>query len=156
MSEGKQPDRKRRTYKFDLIGELLSNYGDMTGGNIVLEIFSYLDFSTFQRGLLVANSWNHFLARSTPIANWKGWKISPTSAIPVVTTFLSRMTLLVKKSRKKFEGKSRKKKIRLWWASKEKWKIWKWLYFIPKYRSLGTDQGKTRFCVKLGITSWMN
>ena len=67
MSEGKQPDRKRRTYKFDLIGELLSNYGDMTGGNIVLEIFSYLDFSTFQRGLLVANSWNHFLANDKKI-----------------------------------------------------------------------------------------
>ena len=67
MSEGKQPDRKRRTYKFDLIGELLSNYGDMTGGNIVLEIFSYLDFSTLQRGFLVANSWNHFLANDKKI-----------------------------------------------------------------------------------------
>ena len=69
MSEGKQPDRKKRTYirKFDLIGELLENYGDMTGGNIVREIFSYLDFSTLQRGLLVANSWNNFLANDKKI-----------------------------------------------------------------------------------------
>ena len=69
MSEGKQPDRKKRTYirKFDLIGELLENYGDMTGGNIVREIFSYLDFSTLQRGLLVANSWKDFLANDKKI-----------------------------------------------------------------------------------------
>ena len=69
MSEGKQPDRKKRTYirKFDIIGELLENYGDMTGGNIVREIFSYLDFSTLQRGLLVANSWKIFLANDKKI-----------------------------------------------------------------------------------------
>ena len=69
MSEGKQPDRKKRTYikKFDIIGELMTNYGDMTGRNIVREIFSYLDFSTLQRGLLVANSWKNFLENDKKI-----------------------------------------------------------------------------------------
>ena len=63
MSERKQPDRssKKRTRemmakskpkKFDIIGELLSNYGEMTGRNISREILSYLDFSTLQQGTI--------------------------------------------------------------------------------------------------------
>jgi hypothetical protein len=79
MSERKQPDRiaKKRTHemmiakskprKFDLIGELLSNYGEMTGGNITHEIFSYLDFSALQQSRLVSKSWNHFLVNDKKI-----------------------------------------------------------------------------------------
>ena len=74
MSERKQPDReaKKRTHemmarKFDIIGELLSNYGEMTGGNISREILSYLDFSTLQQGRLVSKSWNGFLSNDKKI-----------------------------------------------------------------------------------------
>ena len=73
MSERRQSDRiaKKRTHEmmiakskpieFDLIGELLSNYGEITGGNIVRQIFSYMDFSTLQESRLVSQSWNLFL-----------------------------------------------------------------------------------------------
>ena len=81
MSERKQPDRiaKKRTHemmmakskskpiKFDLIGELLSNYGEMTGGNIVRQIYSYMDFSTLQQSRLVSKSWNLFLINNKKI-----------------------------------------------------------------------------------------
>ena len=91
MSEGKQPDRtaKKRTYirKFDLIGELLSNYGEMTGGNITREIFSYLDFSTLQRGRLVAKSWNHFLANDKKI-----WLQALEKHLPNLIYFTNRLT----------------------------------------------------------------
>ena len=77
MSEGKQPDRisKKRTHqmmakskprKFDIIGEL-QNYGEMTGGNIVRQIFSYMDFSTLQKSRLVSQSWNLFLINNKKI-----------------------------------------------------------------------------------------
>ena len=48
---------------FDPIDELLSNYGEITGKNLVHEIFSYLDFSTLQQIRLVRQSWNFFLAK---------------------------------------------------------------------------------------------
>ena len=48
---------------FDPVGELLSNYGEITGKNLVHEIFSYLDFSTLQQIRLVRQSWNFFLAK---------------------------------------------------------------------------------------------
>ena len=79
MSERKQSERiaKKRTHemmiekskpiKFDLIGELLSNYGEMTGGNIVRQIFSYMDFSTLQQSRLVSQSWNLFLINNKKI-----------------------------------------------------------------------------------------
>ena len=79
MSERKQSERiaKKRTHemmmaksepiKFDLIGELLSNYGEMTGGNIVRQIFSYMDFSTLQQSRLVCQSWNLFLINNKKI-----------------------------------------------------------------------------------------
>ena len=76
MSERKQPDRiaKKRTNemmmakskprKFDLIGELLSNYGEP---DITREIFSYVDFTTLQQSQLVSKSWNHYLANDKKI-----------------------------------------------------------------------------------------
>ena len=79
MSERRQSERiaKKRTYEmmmakskpieFDLIGELLSNYGEMTGGNIVRQIFSYMDFSTLQQSRLVSQSWNLFLINNKKI-----------------------------------------------------------------------------------------
>ena len=48
---------------FDLIGELLSNYGEITGENLVHKILSYLDFSTLQQTRLVRQSWNFFLIK---------------------------------------------------------------------------------------------
>ena len=79
MSERKKSERiaKKRTHemmmaksepiKFDLIGELLSNYGEMTGGNIVRQIYSYMDFSTLQQSRLVSQSWNLFLIKNRKI-----------------------------------------------------------------------------------------
>ena len=48
---------------FDPIGELLSNYGEITGESLAHEIFSYLDFSTLQQIRLVRQSWNSFLTK---------------------------------------------------------------------------------------------
>ena len=97
MSEGKQPDRivKKRTRemmakskprKFDIIGEVLSNYGEMTGGNITREIFSYLDFSTLQQGRLVAKSWNHFLSNDKKI-----WLQALEKQLPNLIYFTNRL-----------------------------------------------------------------
>ena len=47
---------------FDIVGVFLSNYG-MTGENIALQIFSNLDFSSLQNGLLVCETWNQFLTK---------------------------------------------------------------------------------------------
>ena len=97
MSERKQPDRilKKRTRemmakskprKKDIIGELLSNYGEMTGGNITREIFSYLDFSTLQQGRLVAKSWNHFLSNDKKI-----WLQALEKQLPNLIYFTNRL-----------------------------------------------------------------
>ena len=43
---------KSEPEKFDIIGELLSNHGEMTGRNISREILSNLDFSTLQQGTI--------------------------------------------------------------------------------------------------------
>ena len=98
MSERKQSERiaKKRTHemmmaksepiKFDLIGELLSNYGEMTGGNITREIFSYLDFSTLQQGRLVAKSWNHFLSNDKKI-----WLQALEKQLPNLIYFTNRL-----------------------------------------------------------------
>ena len=99
MSERKQPDRnsKKRSHemmakskpnyrKFDLIGELLSNYG-MTGGNITREIFSYLDFSTLQRGRLVSKSWNHFLSNDKKI-----WIQALEKQLPILIYITNQLT----------------------------------------------------------------
>ena len=97
MSERKQPDRilKKRTRemmakskprKFDIIGEVLSNYGEMTGGNITREIFSYLDFSTLQQGRLVAKSWNHFLSNDKKI-----WLQALEKQLPNLIYFTNRL-----------------------------------------------------------------
>ena len=186
MSERKQPDRiaKKRTHemmiakskprKFDLIGELLSNYGEMTGGNITHEIFSYLDFSALQQSRLVSKSWNHFLVNDKKIwlqilkkhlhnlnyftnqladeeKNSTFWKVGKNlkgiirGIKQVQSTFeilkicaeqkqkrfenfaISNymMITLAKRSRKKFEGKSRKeKKENLWLFYNNKLLIW--------------------------------
>jgi len=56
------PDRKvKKTRKFDIVGELLTHYGEITGENVTRQIFSYLDFSSFQQGRLVCKIWNRFL-----------------------------------------------------------------------------------------------
>ena len=47
---------------FDIVGVFLTNYG-LTGENIVLQIFSYLDFSSLTKGLLVCKTWKQFLTR---------------------------------------------------------------------------------------------
>jgi len=64
-----QPDRKvkrkmmktivdlRKSNKFDMLGDLFSNYNMITR-----QIFSYLDFSSLQQGRLVCRSWCHFLS----------------------------------------------------------------------------------------------
>ena len=83
MSLRKQPDRqvkkkrkiempenldiKKSKYKleepgkFDIVGNLLCNYG-LTGANLAREIFSYMDISSLQGGYLeVCKAWNLFL-----------------------------------------------------------------------------------------------
>ena len=45
-----------------IIGAFLSDYG-LTGENIVLQIFSNLDFSSLTKGLLVCKNWKKFLTR---------------------------------------------------------------------------------------------
>ena len=47
---------------FDIIGVFLSDYG-MTGENIAIQIFSYLDFSSLTKGLSVCETWNQFLTK---------------------------------------------------------------------------------------------
>ena len=47
---------------FDIVGVFLSHYG-LTGENIVLQIFSHLDFSSLSKGLLVCKNWKQFLGR---------------------------------------------------------------------------------------------
>ena len=47
---------------FDIVGVFLSDYG-LTGPNIALQIFSYLDFSSLQNGLLVCENWTQFLTK---------------------------------------------------------------------------------------------
>jgi hypothetical protein len=47
---------------FDIVGVFLSDYG-LTGENIVLQIFSNLDFSSLTKGLLVCKNWKQFLTR---------------------------------------------------------------------------------------------
>ena len=47
---------------FDIVGVFLSDYG-LTGENIVLQIFSNLDFSSLTKGLLVCKNWKKFLTR---------------------------------------------------------------------------------------------
>ena len=47
---------------FDIVGVFLSDYG-MTGENVALQIFSNLDFSSLQNGLLVCETWNQFLTK---------------------------------------------------------------------------------------------
>ena len=47
---------------FDVVGVFLSDYG-MTGENIAHQIFSNLDFSSLQNGLLVCETWNQFLTK---------------------------------------------------------------------------------------------
>ena len=82
MSERKQPERisKKRTRemmakskpkKFDIIGELLSNYGEMTGRNISRKILSNLDFSTLQQGTIHLRR-QHVLGggRGVPMCRW--------------------------------------------------------------------------------------
>ena len=56
---------------FDLIGELISNYGEITGTSLVHEIFSYLDFSTLQQIRLVRQSWNFFLTKDLKYGCYK-------------------------------------------------------------------------------------
>jgi len=64
-----QPDRKVKkrptvdltnSTKFDMIGDWISNYG-MTGENLTRWIFSYLDFSSIQKGRLVCRTWCRYL-----------------------------------------------------------------------------------------------
>lgn len=64
-----QPDRKvkkkpeidwRNARKHDLIGDWISNYG-LTGANLTRWIFSYMDFSTLQKGRLVCKTWCQYL-----------------------------------------------------------------------------------------------
>ena len=89
MSEGKQPDRmaKKRTYirKFDVIGELMENYGEMTH-HITREIFSYLDFSELQKGLLVSKSWNGFLSNDKKI-----WLQALEKQLPILIYFTNQL-----------------------------------------------------------------
>ena len=48
---------------FDIVGNLLSNYG-MTGEDIAHEIFSHLDFSSIQDSRLVTKPWNLFVSNN--------------------------------------------------------------------------------------------
>ena len=68
MAQRIQPDRqvkKKRKLEvpenFDLVGNLLSNYG-LTGENLAHQMFFYLDFSSIQDSRLVCKSWNLFLS----------------------------------------------------------------------------------------------
>ena len=97
MSERNQPDRiaKKRTYemmmakskprKFDLIGELLSNYGEP---DITREIFSYVDFTTLQQSRLVSKSWNHYLANDKKI-----WLQAMEKHLPNLIYFTNQLTI---------------------------------------------------------------
>lgn len=51
---------------FDIIGTLLCNYG-LTGESLARQIFSYMDFSSIERGRFVCKSWNVFLINDKKI-----------------------------------------------------------------------------------------
>jgi len=55
-------EKMAESKNFDIVGVFLSEYG-MTGENIALQIFSNLDFSSLQNGLLVSETWNQFLTK---------------------------------------------------------------------------------------------
>ena len=55
-------EKMAESKNFDIVGVFLSEYG-MTGENIALQIFSNLDFSSLQNGLLVCETWNQFLTK---------------------------------------------------------------------------------------------
>ena len=68
MAQRIQPDRqvkKKRKMEvpesFDLVGNLLGNYG-LTGENLAHQLFCSLDFSSIQDSRLVCKSWNIFLS----------------------------------------------------------------------------------------------
>ena len=57
-----ETQKMAQSKNFDIVGVFLSHYG-LTGENIVLQIFSYLDFSSLTKGLLVCKNWKQFLVR---------------------------------------------------------------------------------------------
>ena len=73
MDQRIQPNRQAKKKRkmeapesFDLVGNLLGNYG-LTGENLAHQIFSYLDFSSIQDSRLVCKSWNLFLRNNKKI-----------------------------------------------------------------------------------------
>jgi len=73
-----QPDRKaKKPRKVDIVGELLSHYGEITGENLTRQIFSYLDFSSFQQGRLVCKIWNHFLVTDKLVSLYMVMRTKP-------------------------------------------------------------------------------
>ena len=61
---------KSEPEKFDIIGELLSNYGEMTGRNVSREILSNLDFSTLQQGTIHLRRQHVLGGRDIPMCQW--------------------------------------------------------------------------------------
>ena len=76
---------KSKPRKFDLIGELLSNYGEP---DITREIFSYVDFTTLQQSRLVSKSWNHYLANDKKI-----WLQAMEKHLPNLIYFTNQLTI---------------------------------------------------------------
>ena len=62
--------------KFDMIGDWTSNYGS-TGANLARQIFSHLDFSSLQQGLLVSKCWYHYLTNDYVLWRQMSMKTKP-------------------------------------------------------------------------------
>ena len=61
-SKKRKRDKMAKSKNIDIVGVFLSDYG-LTGENIALQIFSHLDFLSLTKGLLVCETWNHFLTK---------------------------------------------------------------------------------------------
>jgi len=72
--------------KFDMIGDWTSNYGS-TGANLARQIFSHLDFSSLQQGLLVSKCWYHYLTNDYVL-----WRQMSMKTKPYLENLLLRIT----------------------------------------------------------------
>jgi len=71
-----------KSKKFDMVGDLFSNYS-----MISVQIFSYLDFSSLQHGRLVCKSWYHYLTNELIL-----WRDMLMRAKPYLKIVFNRLT----------------------------------------------------------------
>ena len=76
FSDSKTNKEMKDSKKFDMIGDWTSNYGS-TGANLARQIFSYLDFSSLQQGLLVSKCWYRYLTNDYVLWRQMSMKTKP-------------------------------------------------------------------------------